>query len=265
MSEIFGVKRLKTIDDWVDVVSRKHYKIGHSAFEIAHRYHGMGKRMPEPIYSLLQNSHVADFRNLEVCEAYIEFPVHLNDNRHASRTDAMIFAHSSEGEKIVICIEAKALEEFGPRVFRWINTPDSGGPRRQKKLFNNPHAPIPGKLRRLQFLNEVLSLEIKPEATVRYQLLHRTASAILIARQTFAKVALVLIHAFAESDHNSADFQEFCRLLSFNDVAKNKVIGPYFCKLLPETPIYFLYAQDRRKADSPLSPLFENSPANAAA
>lgn len=265
MSEIYGVKRLKTIEDWVEVVSRKHYKKGHSAFEIAHRYHGMGKRMPEPIYSLLQNSHVADFRNLEVCEAYIEFPVHLNDNRQASRTDAMIFAHSSDGEKIVICIEAKALEEFGPRVFRWINTPDSANPRRQKKLFNNPHSPIPGKLRRLQFLNEVLSLEIKPESTVRYQLLHRTASCLLVARQTFAKAALVLIHAFAESNDNLADFQEFCRLLGFNSIHKNTIIGPYYTQLLPEMPIYLLYAQDRRQDDLPESPLFENPPTSQAA
>ena len=47
---------------------------------------------------------------------------------------------------------------------------------------------------------------------IRYQLIHRTASAVLTAREYFAPTAVMLVHSFSEDDRWWADFKAFAAL-----------------------------------------------------
>lgn len=256
MVETFGIKRLRTISDYIEVVTARHFKEGHSAFELTHRWKNVGSRMPEPIYSIFQNSGITDVRDIEILQIYVEYPVFLDSLRTPSKNDLMIFCKSTIAPKIVVAVEAKCAETFAERVQTWIRAPDSPNSRKQRKLFKAPVSIVGRKEKRLAFLNEVLSVTISPDSHLRYQLLHRTASAILTARQTFANIAVVLIQAFTQSDSNYADFMEFCKFLGIQKPTRDTVLGPYFADLIPQTPIYFVYVQDRRQSDPPLSSLF---------
>ncbi|AFM14217.1 DUF6946 family protein [Turneriella parva] len=256
MSDIYGIKRLKTIEDWIEVVSRRHYKPGHSAYECAHRWQNIGARFPVEIEAILRESKNRLLGALEIKQIYAEYPVWLDTHTTPSKNDLMIFAEGPGNRKVVLAVEAKCDETFAQPVDTWIRTADKPGPRHQRKLFKKASGPVERKVRRLDFLNTILSTSISPDSTLRYQLLHRTASAILTARQTYAEAAVVLIQAFTDSERNFQDFQAFCDLLRFPGVAKDAVIGPYFTAALPEVPIFLIYFQDRRQGDRPHDSLF---------
>lgn len=258
MSEIYGLKRLKTIDDWVEVVTRRHYKPGHSAYECAHKWKEVKSKLPEPIAGILQKSPQSILRDLEICQIQAEYAVYLDAHTSPSKNDLLLFCESQAGYKVVMAVEAKCDESFAQPIRDWLHTADSPNPRSQRKMFNEEKQPVERKLRRLAFLNEVLSQNFGSDSTIRYQLLHRFASAILTARQTFARAGVMLVEAFTQSDRNFKDFRDFCAVLGFPYVQKNSVIGPYFTKLVPEIPIFMIYVQDRRRADLPHDSLFPN-------
>lgn len=47
---------------------------------------------------------------------------------------------------------------------------------------------------------------------MRYQLLHRTASALIEARRFHAQTAVLLVHSFSQTDAWHADYQSFSSL-----------------------------------------------------
>lgn len=265
MSEIYGVKRLKTIEDWVDVVTKRHYKTGHSAYECAHKWKTVKSEFPEPIASILRKASQSILRDLKICQIQAEYAVYLDVHTSPSKNDLLLFCESQKGQKVVIAVEAKCDESFAQPIRDWLCTADLPNPRSQRKMFNEEKQPVERKLRRLAFLNEVLSQNFGSDSAIRYQLLHRFASAILTARQTFARAGIMLVEAFTQSDRNFKDFQDFCAVLGFQDIQKDSVIGPYFTKLVPDIPIFMIYVQDRRQGDLPHDSLFPNSSTTKAA
>lgn len=265
MSEIYGVKRLKTIEDWVEVVTRRHYKPGHSAYECAHKWKAVKSKIPEPIASVLQKSRQPLLIDLEICQIQAEYAVYLDVHKSPSKNDLLVFCECQRRQKVVIAVEAKCDESFAQPICDWICTADLPNPPSQREMFKQEKQPVERKLRRLAFLNEVLSQNFGSDSSIRYQLLHRFASAILTARQTFACAGVMLIEAFTQSDRNFKDFQDFCVELGFPDVQKDSVIGPYFTKLVPEIPIFMVYVQDQRRGDLPRDSLFPNPSTNQAA
>jgi hypothetical protein len=55
--------------------------------------------------------------------------------------------------------------------------------------------------------------------SVRYQLLHRTASALLTARDFHATAAVMLVHAFDTPASQRADFEAFRAALNAREIA----------------------------------------------
>ena len=47
---------------------------------------------------------------------------------------------------------------------------------------------------------------------IRYQLLHRTASALIEAERFGASTAFMLVHSFSQEDEHLEDYQEFVKL-----------------------------------------------------
>jgi hypothetical protein len=71
----------------------------------------------------------------------------------------------------------------------------------------------PGKQRRVAYLRDLLGLpEVLPDG-LRYQLLHRTAAAILEARRFVAPHAAMVVHSFSAGNEGFEDFRTFARLL----------------------------------------------------
>ena len=88
-------------------------------------------------------------------------------------------------------VEGKVAEPFGPLVSEW---------------FQNPSE---GKKKRLAFLCATLGLEQDKVQPIRYQLLHRTASAVIEAERFIAKNALMLVHSFSPTNEWFEDFDKF--------------------------------------------------------
>lgn len=65
---------------------------------------------------------------------------------------------------------------------------------------------------RLGFLIQKLGLEGKNVDEIRYQLLHRTAVALIEAEKITASKALLLVHSFNEQDQPFADFADLIAL-----------------------------------------------------
>lgn len=92
----------------------------------------------------------------------------------------------------VLAVEAKVNEPFGPTV----------GEKRAQAT--------PSQKKRLEYLESLLGVPVPFADDVRYQLLHRTASAILIAHQFHAANAVLLIHSFSPNEKWHEDFEAFC-------------------------------------------------------
>jgi hypothetical protein len=94
---------------------------------------------------------------------------------------------------VAIAVEGKFDEAFGPTVA-------------ERRADNSA-----GVEERLRAICECLGLSDVP-GSVRYQLLHRAASAVRAARLYFATEAAMLVHSFSPTDHRFDDFSAFARL-----------------------------------------------------
>ena len=90
-----------------------------------------------------------------------------------------------------------------------------------------------GKEDRLKFLCDQLMLSADLVGGIHYQLLHRTASAVIEAKKFNAPVALMLVHAFEKTkDSYDESFQAYCRFLNLfgkqgkkNTIISLKILG----------------------------------------
>jgi len=105
----------------------------------------------------------------------------LPGGSRASQNDVWVLGESSAG-LISIAVEGKVSEPFGPTVGEW---------------FKNKTT---GKEKRLQFLCNELGFDFSPPPKVRYQLLHRTVSAILEAKRFRTNEAVMVVHTFSTTD-----------------------------------------------------------------
>jgi hypothetical protein len=109
---------------------------------------------------------------------------------------------------ISVAVEGKVSEPFGPTVGEWLVNASAG------------------KQRRLAYLRDLLGLPDPVPPNLRYQLLHRTASALIEARRFFAAHAVMLVHSFSQSDEWFADFREFAEALGASAVKERVVSVP---------------------------------------
>ena len=72
------------------------------------------------------------------------------------------------------------------------------------------------KKKRLRYLMSRLALSSMPPDHIYYQLIHRTASAVIMAEKIGAKAAVMLVHSFSPTDKRYWDFCEFSRLFGID-------------------------------------------------
>lgn len=171
-----------------------HWKQGRSAKAVADSWF-YANSIPEPVRNVLDQAN--EYRGAILIDAWLERCVDLGDGGRPTQTDLM--AVLGIGARLsILAVEAKVDESFGPTVDKWLAEEGDG------------------KLSRLEMLCELFGLSFGTVRSMRYQFLHRTASAILEARRYRATDAVMLVQSFCPKDSGLEDFRAFFGAAGFN-------------------------------------------------
>jgi hypothetical protein len=158
---------------------------------------------PESIQKVFRDSDVGLFNKIDVLLAIPEYQVSLPGGARSSQNDIFVLAKGDD-QLISIMVEGKVSEPFGDLVSEWYKDPS------------------PGKQKRLKYLCSVIGLEEAQVLNIRYQLLPRTAAAIIEANKFNAHSAMMLVHSFSQKNEGFNDYSAFTSLLGVE--AKNSRI-----------------------------------------
>ena len=175
-------------EDWREFLADpvKHWRTGYSAKSMAYSWEE-ADGVPEEIALTIEQAFGHRPEPLIIIP---EFKVALKGGNRDSQNDAFLLARIGD-QTAAIMIEGKVKESFGPLVGEW---------------FKDPSA---GKTERLQFLCEMLGTAFPPPDNLRYQLFHRTASAIITAKRFKTDVAIMIVQSFSQEHVWYDDFKAF--------------------------------------------------------
>jgi hypothetical protein len=185
----------------------------------------------------------SDLSDLELLLALPEHQVPLPGGTASSQTDLFVLARRVDGDRVAIAVEGKADEPFGEdTVAEW--RADAG----------------PGRIKRLAYLVDALRLvDDERLAPIRYQLLHRTASAIIEARRFGAAHAVLLVHSFGK---NAKWFDDLAAFVALYDVTVARGSAVRACELADGVTLHIGWVSDvpRPLDDKPLlGPRFDRA------
>jgi hypothetical protein len=187
----------RCVHDWKALLAdpEKQWERGYSAMSVAYSWEN-ADGLPNEIAQLFLNANEPDLRSARLVIAVPEYKVFLKGGLRPSQSDVLAVLSMTSG-LVVMTVEAKAKEDFDKTLGQW-----------RKETSGKGY-----KLRLGQIL-ECIGLKSIPPDKTRYQLLHRTASAVLEAQRFHAKVAVMVVQSFVDSDEENhfADYKAFLRL-----------------------------------------------------
>lgn len=220
---------LKSVNEWRSLLADpiKHWKDGKSAKELAKLWTNSDE-LPESVKALFPNEEITPLF------LFPEYKVDMPAQGNPSHNDLYVLASTRSGYMVIV-VEAKAGEDFGPLVSDWY----------QERLKNNDKGE--NAVKRLNGIVTIMGLEnhdLPPYSKIgnlRWQLFHRTASAILEAKRISASKALVLIQSFTQDLRSYNDFRLFLTSL-FGDMhtGKNTSLGPI---VIGGIEVYFAWTE----------------------
>ncbi len=181
----------------------KHWKTGYSAKSLAYSWEE-AEGFPAEIKELFASAPEHGLEDIELLLAIPEHKVPLPGGSTQSQNDVFVLGKAAR-QLVAIAIEGKVSEPFGPTVGEWLTDASSG------------------KHERLSYLKEVLGLAGEFDPNVRYQLLHRTASAVIEAKRCNAPKAAMVVHSFRQTNEWFEDYASFWKL--FGVVAQIGALG----------------------------------------
>lgn len=201
MTRFFFAKPITTPEDVRCHLAdpERHWRKGYSACELATTWIN-AKGLPAAVQVVLHGAQ--EYRSASLIEGYFERQVDLRTRGRPSQTDLMVLLRLEAGHA-VMAVEGKVSEPFGELV---------------KEL--NMTA---GRERRLAHLRQVLGLDSATVGGLRYQLLHRTASAMFEAERYGFDHAVMLVHSFSQAQAGFDDFALFASALDIPVAAVNTV------------------------------------------
>lgn len=190
--------------DWQQLLAKPnlHWKTGYSAKSLAYSW-TEARGFPLEVDQVLNSSNQPPLSNLEFLLGFPEYEVSLPGGKRASQNDIFVLARGSQG-LVTIMVEGKMSEPFDLPVRERLSEPTTG------------------QLERLAYLCDFLGLDEESVSDIGYQLLHRSASALIEAKRFGAKHALMLVHSFSQSLDNFEDYASFAGLFDI-DVEPNQV------------------------------------------
>ena len=212
--------------DWQALLAEptKHWRTGYSARTLAHCWEA-ADGFPSEVASAMAKSTDPLLAGLEPVLAVPEFKVPLPGGERASQNDIFVLARSTSGP-VSIMVEGKVNEPFGPTIEEW--RADAS----------------PGKKTRFSFLLRSVGLPKQIDDAIRYQLLHRTASAVIVGEQYRAAAAVMLVHSFSAKRAGWSDYRAFLNLYGVRaEVGQaQRLLGaqavPLFAVWVPGNPKY---------------------------
>jgi hypothetical protein len=170
--------------------------------------------VPDEVNASLASTGDPELDGLELLLAIPEYQVDLPGGQRPSQTDVLALMRGTHG-LVAVAVEGKVDEAFGPTV-------------EEKRVDSSV-----GVTERLAYLAGRLGLASAP-GSIRYQLLHRTVSALLIAEQFDAVAAVMLVHSFSPTGKWFEDFAAFAALFD-----AEAVLGEIACiGTFDGTPLY---------------------------
>ena len=185
----------KSPDDWKQSRAdpETQWRSGFSAKELAECWEKSDGFPPE-FQELFTNSDNPILHKLEMLLAIPEHKVVLPGGKRPSQNDLFVLARAKDELLGSITVVGNLRKFFVLITFLRLKD-DSNG----KKI-------------RLKFLCDVLGLASPPPSRIRYQLFHRTASAIIEAKRFNAKYAMMIVHSFSQEHKWLTDYQDFLSL-----------------------------------------------------
>lgn len=178
-----------------------HWRTGYSAKTLAYSW-SEAEGFPDEVSAVLRSS--PQFHEIELLLAIPEHRVPLKGGARPSQNDVWVLARAG-CELVSIAVEGKVQEPFDRLVREWRADETRG------------------KTRRLEFLARTLELPTSQLDDIRYQLLHRTASALIEAKRYNAAHAIMLVHSFSQTREHLEDYQRFVALFG-HDATPNTVV-----------------------------------------
>jgi len=199
----------------------RHWREGYSAHALATTWF-THNGLPSAVRNVLETHE--RFRGAELIDAIFERQTDLGDGlRGPSQTD--LLAILGVGSSLAIAaVEGKVDEPFGERVSEWLTE----GTRRT----------------RLNRLTEKLGLGSRDVSMLRYQLLHRTMSAVYEAERYRAPTAVMIVHSFSAKSSGWVDFEAFVGALGLT-ANRDELVGP---KRAGTVELFLGWASDRLPA-----------------
>ena len=211
--------------DWrLLLAERKHWRRGYSARALAYCWQE-AEGFPESVRNVFINSGIDLFQNIELLLAFPEWKVPLPGGSRPSQNDIFILARGNS-QLISITVEGKVSEPFDKTIAEW-------------KLESSE-----GKKTRLKFLCDRLQLDKEKVDHIRYQLLHRTVSAIIEAERFNAQNALMMVHSFSQSDEWFEDYSQFLALFGLSGIIPDSLA---FAKDIDGIDLYFCWIRGDKK------------------
>lgn len=184
--------------------SPTHWQPGRSAKSLADLWFA-ANALPPSIKAALKPDLC--FREATLLDAFLERPVDLGDGQRPSQTDLMAIVRLNGGLGI-IAIEAKVDETFGPTVDEWLSDPKGDRPTR---------------LARLTRLCGLLGLDPGQVGSIRYQLIHRTASALIEAQRYCARDAVMIVQSFCPKRSWFDDYRAFVEAMGLGQATDGTI------------------------------------------
>lgn len=187
---------------WQDLLADpdKHWRTGFSARTLAHCWE-RANGIPAEVAALFDGP-------AELLLAIPEHKVSLPGGARDSQNDVFALLRCG-AETWAAAIEGKVNEAFGPTIGEWLAGSSEG------------------KRTRMAFLCEILGLDQTPPSEIRYQLLHRTASALIEADRFKTDGAAMIVHSFSQERAWFDDFAAFTSLFTKRLNGTNREVVPH--------------------------------------
>lgn len=183
-------------DDWKGLLAspERHWRKGYSARALASSWED-ADGFPGEVKRVISECAFPILHDVEILHGFPEYQVPLPGGRAASQNDIFILGKSKQqGHLVAITVEGKVAESFDVTVSEWMDGASEG------------------KRTRLKYLCGLLGLAEESLGDFRYQLLHRTASALILAERFNAPAALMLVHSFSQEHEWFEDYLRFLGL-----------------------------------------------------
>ena len=185
-----------------------HFKEGRSGRLVAETWFAHNGPSPAIRAVLSQSDRLAQG---EFLDAFLERKIELGDGRQPSQADVLALVGLPDG-LATLAVEGKVDESFGPLVSEWLVNASAG------------------KQRRLAHLTGTLGLHVEAVVPLRYQFLHRAASAVYEAHRYRARVAVLMVQSFDPGNAGLVDFQAFAVALGASSADGGRLAGPVACE-----------------------------------